>query len=340
MIAGFIHTIACPMKRERGNRVWYCEEINGFKFQESNTQYEREEGKNNMIRLKKINHFEYFAPSTLSEAVSLLAQYKERAKVFSGGTDLLVQMKQRKITPEYVIDLKNISELNKIEYKEGEGLRIGATITHGVLASSQLLPEKFSLLKEASLAVGSVQTRNRGTIVGNIATSSPSADTPPALLALEARLKLVSVSGERLVLIQDFFTAPFNNILQGAEFITEIQIPDLPPKSGGVYLWHSKITAEDETLVGVGVVLTVDNTEDKVCTHIRIGLGSVAPTPMRAEKAEDFLKGKRVDAGTIKQAAEIASNESLPRSRAEYRKEMVKVHVRRALTQALKRIEK
>ena len=292
-----------------------------------------------MIRLKKINNFEYFAPSTLSEAVSLLAQYKERAKVFSGGTDLLVQMKQRKLTPEYVIDLKNISELNNIDYKEGEGLRIGATVTHGILASSRLLPEKFSLLKEASLAVGSVQTRNRGTIVGNIATSSPSADTPPALLALEARLKLVSAAGERLLPIQNFFTAPFKNILQGAELITEIQIPDLPPNSRGVYLWHSKITAEDETLVGVGVVLTVNNMEEKICTHIRIGLGSVAPTPMRAEKAEDFLKGKRVDADIIKQAAEIASHESLPRSRAEYRKEMVKVHVRRALTQALKKIE-
>ena len=140
--------------------------------------------------------------------------------------------------------------------------------------------------------------------------------------------------------VSDFFTGPFKNILEDTEIITEILIPGLPENSGGVYLWHSKITEEDETLVGVGVVLTVDNLENKVCTNLRTGLGSVAPTPMRAVKAEDFLKGKLVDEETIKQAAEIAANESLPRSRAEYRKEMVKVQTKRALSQALKRIER
>jgi len=289
--------------------------------------------------LRKIKEFEYFAPSTLSDAISLLAQYNGNAKIFAGGTDLLIQMKQRKLTPEYLIDIKNISELNYIKYNEDEGLKIGALVTHSSLANSEIIQEKFNILAEASLAVGSVQTRNKGTIVGNICTSSPSADTPPALIALDARLKLISAKGERIVKIKDFFTDPFKNILKETELLTEIQVPNLPPNSGGAYLWLPKITAVDETLVGVGVVITVDDAEDNVCTDVRIALGSVAPTPMRAEMAENFLKGKRINDSIIKQAAEIASNETSPRSRAEYRKEMVKVYVKRALTQAVKRIE-
>ncbi len=289
--------------------------------------------------LRKINQFEYFAPSTLSEAISLLAEHKGKAKLFAGGTDVLVQMKQRKITPEYIVDIKKIPELNGIKYSPEGKLTIGALVTHGLLASSKNIPEKFHMLKEASLAVGSVQTRNRGTIAGNICTSSPAADTPPALLALDAGLKLVSSTGERVVKIKDFFISPFKNILKETEIITEILIPALPENSGGVYLWHSKITEEDETLVGVGIVLTIDNIKNKICTNLRIGLGSVAPTSMRAVKAEDFLKGKHIDENNIKETAEIASNESMPRSRAEYRKEMVKVQVGRALKQALKRIE-
>ncbi len=288
--------------------------------------------------LKKINKFEYFAPSTLSEALSLLAEHRGKAKVFSGGTDILVQMKQRKITPEYLIDIKNIPELNNICYTEGVGLRIGPLVTHSMIANSKDIPEKFRMLKEASLAVGSLQTRNRGTIAGNICTSSPAADTPPALLALDAKLKLVSSKGERMVNIEDVFTGPFKNIIDETEIITEIQIPDLAKNSGGIYLWHSKITEEDETLVGVGVVISVDNTDSMICTKARIGLGSVAPTPMRAKKAEEFLQGKKIDNDSILKAAEIASGESMPRSRAEYRREMVKVQTKRALSQALKRI--
>ena len=141
-----------------------------------------------------------------------------------------------------------------------------------------------------------------------------------------------------MVNIEDVFTGPFKNIIDETEIITEIQIPDLAKNSGGIYLWHSKITEEDETLVGVGVVISVDNTDSMICTKARIGLGSVAPTPMRAKKAEEFLQGKKIDNDSILKAAEIASGESMPRSRAEYRREMVKVQTKRALSQALKRI--
>ena len=155
--------------------------------------------------LRKIKEFEYFEPSTLSEAVSLLAQYRGKAKILAGGTDLLIQMKQRNLTPEYLIDIKNISELDYIKYDEEESLKIGALVTHSSIVNSTIIQEKFDLLIEASLAVGSVQTRNKGTVVGNICNASPSADTPPVLIALDSRLKLISTIGERIVKIKDFF---------------------------------------------------------------------------------------------------------------------------------------
>jgi len=288
--------------------------------------------------IKKIKEFKYFNPSTLSEAISLLAQYKGQAKILAGGTDLLTQMK-KDLTPKYVIDIKRISELNYIKYEEDEGLKIGALITHNSLVNSTVVQEKYSLLAEASLAVGSVQTRNKGTVIGNSCNASPSADTPPALIALDARLKLISIEGERIVKIQDFFTSPFKNILKETEIVAEIQIPKLPLHSGGTYLHLTKITAEDETLVGVGILIIVDDLIQKNCTMARIGLGSVAPTPIRAIKAEKFLLEKRIEDIICGQAAEIAANESLPRSRAEYRKEMVKVLVKRALDKSLKKIK-
>ncbi len=289
--------------------------------------------------LRKIKEFEYFEPSTLSEAISLLAQYRGKAKIFAGGTDLLIQMKQRDLTPEYLIDIKNIFELDYIKHNEDEGLKIGALVTHNSLAKSAVIQEKFSLLVEASLAVGSVQTRNRGTVVGNICNSSPSADTPPALIALDASFKLVSITGERIVKVEEFFRSPFKSVIKKTELLTEIRIPNLPVHSGGSYLWLPKITAVDESLVGVGVLIAVDDLIHKTCTMARIGLGSVAPTPIRAKNAEEVLKGKRIEDIICRQAAEVATNEASPRSRAEYRREMVKVFVKRALDRALKKIK-
>ncbi|MBE3115352.1 MAG: xanthine dehydrogenase family protein subunit M [Actinobacteria bacterium] len=289
--------------------------------------------------LRKIKDFEYFKPSTLSEAISLLAQHRGRAKILAGGTDLLIQMKQKNLTPEYLIDIKNISELDYIKHDEEESLKIGALVTHSSIVNSTIIQEKFDLLMEASLAVGSVQTRNKGTVVGNICNASPSADTPPVLIALDSRLKLISTIGERIVKIKDFFISPFKNILLENELVAEIQIPNLPVHNGGSYLWLPKITAVDETLVGVGVLIAVDDLIHKTCIMARIGLGSVAPTPIRAKMTEEFLKGKRVEDVIFRQAAEIAANEVSPRSRAEYRREMVKVLVKRALGKALGKIK-
>src|SRR4030042_3506030 len=282
-----------------------------------------------------IKDFEYFKPSALPEAISLLAQYKGRVKILAGGTDLLLQMKQNSLTPECLIDIKNISELDYIKHNEEEGLKIGALVTHNSLVNSTIIQEKFALLMEASQAIGSVQTRNKGTVVGNICNASPAADTPPALIALDARLKLISTIGERIVKVEDFFISPFKNILLENELVVEIQVPNLPLHHGGSYLWLPQRTAVDETLVGVGVLIAVDDLIHKTCIMARIGLGSVASTPIRAKMTEEFLKGKRAEEVIFRQAAEIAANEVSPRSRAEYRREMVKVLVERALVMAL-----
>jgi len=290
--------------------------------------------------LRKIKEFEYFKPSTLSEAMSLLAQYKGKAKILAGGTDLLIQMKQRNLTPEYLIDIKNISELDYIKHNENEGLKIGALVTHSSLVNSEVIQEKYDFLVEASLAVGSVQTRNKGTVVGNICNASPSADTIPSLLASDASLKLISSKGARIVKVEEFFVSPFKNILKETELVTEIQVPKLPSHSVGSYLWLPKITGVDETLVGVGVLIAVNDLIQRSCIMARIGLGSVAPTPIRAKNTEKFLKGKRIEDIICRQAAEVAANESSPRSRAEYRREMVKVFVKQALDRALKKFSK
>lgn len=286
--------------------------------------------------LTKLRDFNYLEPSTLPEALSLLHQYDGRAKILAGGTDLVIQMKQKKLTPEYVINLKKISGLDYIDYN-GQWLRIGPLVTHSMVASSPVIQKNFPMLADACLAVGAPQTRNRGTLAGNLCNASPSADTPPALIALGAKLKMESSEGERVMNVEDFFSGPFATALKNSEMLTEIKIPSLPARSGGAYLWVPKVTAVDETLVGVGVLLTLNS--DKRCTEARIGLGSVGPAPIRAHKTEEFLKGKRIEPKLFAEAGEVSASEVSPRSRGDYRREMIKVSVKRALGQALGKIE-
>ena len=280
--------------------------------------------------------FDYIKVNTVNEAINVLDKHKGKAKIFAGGTDLLVQMKQRSVGPELLVDIKGISDLCDIKWNN-QGLRIGPLATHTSIASSSIIQEKFGLLADASLAVSAVQIRNRGTIGGNICNASPSADTAPALLALDAKVNIVSTRGKRTVMIKDFFSKPFKTVLEEDELLTEIEIPNLPPHSGDSYLWLSKRTEVDETLVGVAVVMAID-VEGKFCTEVKIGLGSVAPTPIRGKKTEEFLNGKKIEDGLFAKAGQIASYESMPRSREEYRRKMVEHYVEQALNKALAKI--
>ena len=287
---------------------------------------------------RRLPRFEYLTPKTIAEALSLLSQYKERAKVIAGGTDAVPQLKRREIkVPQYIIDLKGIPGLDYIKYDEVGGLALGALATIHAVETSSIIQEKFSILFQAAQSMASPQVRNRGTIVGNICNAVPSADTATALLTLEARLRLISQQGERMINVEEFFTGPNRTVLAAEEILREIQIPGLPPHAKGIYLKLTPRRAMDLAIVGVAVVVIP---KDGLCNDIRIALGAVAPTPIRAKRAESILKGQKFDDKAIEKAAQTAAEESKPiddhRASAEYRREMVKILTRRAINQAIR----
>jgi CO/xanthine dehydrogenase FAD-binding subunit len=281
----------------------------------------------------RLPRFDYLAPETVGEACRLLAEYAGRAKVMAGGTDLLVSMKQQKVAPAYIVNIKAIPGLDYIRYRQEDGLRIGALATLQSVAASPVIREKFGLLGAAVDKIGTPQVRNMGTIGGNISNGGPSQDSLPGLLVLGARLKLVGLERERTVPVDEFLVGPFQTALEPTELLTEVQIPAPPPGSAGCYRWLSKLNEVDETLVGVAVLLMTDAAGD-VCREVRIGLGSVAPVPFRATKAEEVLRGRRMESETITLAAGAAAEAARPRSRAEYRRQMTRVLVERALADA------
>ncbi len=283
--------------------------------------------------VRKLRKFDYLKPKTVTEAVSLLRDYQGKARLLAGGTDLLVFMKLGTEHPKYVIDLKGIPALDRVSWASADGLRIGSLTTLQSVIRHSLVLDHFPILEQAAKAVGHPQVRSRATIAGNVCTASPSGDMAPSLLALEAQLKVTGQSGGRTVPVREVFSGPFKTVLAPTDVVTEIHIPALPRHSAGCYRWQPKITAIDETLVGAAAVITLAD-GGKAIKDVRIGLGSVAPTPMRALKAEEFLKGKQLTAKLFAEAADIAVAETRPRTRADYRREITRVLVEQALKEA------
>ena len=253
----------------------------------------------------------------------------------AGGTDLLVQMKQGKISPEAVVSLNRIPELNFIEL--GSEIRIGPLASLSRIAAHPSFSGRLAILREAALAVGDVQIRNAATLGGNIANASAAADMPPALLALGARVKLRKKGGERFVSLEEFCEGPFCTRLEPEEIIATILVPPIP-EGGGAYAWIPKRTAVDETLVGVGAWLACDP-EKGIRRSASLALGSVAPAPLRARKAEFFLRGKELSQENFHRVGEIAAEESSPRSRADYRRAVVSFLAEEALERAWRRAQ-
>ncbi|MDP2728338.1 MAG: xanthine dehydrogenase family protein subunit M [Dehalococcoidia bacterium] len=280
--------------------------------------------------------FEYLEAGTVKEAVSLLDRYGSEAQAIAGGTDLVVQMRYREMAPKYLVNLKVIPGLDYIVEDNG-GLRLGALTTIRSIETSPIIRERFSILAQAAHLLGSVQVRNLATIGGNLCHAAPSAETAAPLLALGAKAKIVGPAGERTVPLEEFFLGPGQTVLKGAEILTELQIPSPAPRSAGVYLKHSIRKAMDIAFIGTGAVVELAK-EDGVCQDIRIALGAVAPTPMRARRAEALLRGKKLEETLLREAGELASQECSPisdiRCSAEHRREIVKVFVRRATQQA------
>jgi carbon-monoxide dehydrogenase medium subunit len=280
--------------------------------------------------------FEYFEPATLADAVALLGRYNRQASILAGGTDLLVEIKEQLKQPDYVINIKKIPGLDCLNYDEDEGLRIGALVTVRRIETSPLVQAKYASLAQAARDLASIQVRCRATVAGNICRASPSADTLPPLIADGAVVKVFGLQGERVILLEEFFIGPGKTVMTQDEVLTEIAVPAPPLHTGKVYIKHGRRKAMELATVGVAVTLTLAG---DICQEIRIVLGAVAPTPLRARQAEAVLRGKRIDEAAISAAAQAAQAESRPisdvRSSAEYRREMVRVLTARAVRQAV-----
>jgi carbon-monoxide dehydrogenase medium subunit len=278
-----------------------------------------------------IRDFEYFSPQTLKEALTLLDEYGEECKVIAGGQSLLILMRQGLVMPEYLIDIKGISELNYIQSDAQAGLKIGALTTHRTIEKSPAMKNGFSVLAEMERRLASIQTRNWGTIGGNICHGDPTGDPASVLIALNATVSMASLKGERNMAIEDFTQDYFETALEPGELLTEIQVPTVPPHTGTSYTKFN-IIESDMATVGVAVSVTLDSGDD-VCKDVRIVLGACASIPMRARQAEGVLGGQQITDHLLKEAGQIASQEADPISdisaSEEYRRELVKVLVKR-----------
>ena len=281
--------------------------------------------------------FEYHAPSTLTEAVALLGRLAGVVSLLAGGTDLLVEVKGRGRCPDHLVDIKRIPDLAGLSWDPAAGLRIGALTTVRTVETSPFVAAHYAGLAAAARSLGSIQIRNRATVAGNICRASPSADTPPPLIADGAAVRIIGPLGERVVPLEEFFTGPGRSVLARDEILVEIAVPPPAPRTGKVYLKHGRRLAMELATVGVAVALTL--APDGETQEVRVVLGAVASTPIRARAAEALLRGRVVDASLIAEAAEAAEAEARPisdvRSSADYRREMVRVLTARALRQAL-----
>ena len=279
---------------------------------------------------------EYFAPKSVAEAISLLSRYGEKAKVVSGGSDFLMQLKRKVAEPECFVSLGGIPDLDFIAYDERDGLRIGSLTTLDRLTNSSVIRSKFAVLTQAAGMLGTPAIRNQATLGGNLCNAAPSADTAPPLLALAAKVKITGVDGERVVPIEDLFIGPGLTILRNNDILTEILVPNLEPHSGGAYLKEKRRQGADLAVVGVAALVVM---EGEILKDARIALGAVAPTPVRARKAEEILKGQRFSQRLAEEAGQSASDESNPiddlRGSADYRRNLVAVLTKRALAQAV-----
>lgn len=281
--------------------------------------------------------FEYLTPQTLEEAVALLGKYGGEAKVLSGGQSLIPLMKLRLASPGYLVDINRIPGLQYIKEVDGS-LRIGALTREADLEASDLVRSKYPLLFDTAGVIADPLVRNMATVCGNLAHGDPANDHPATMLALEAEVVAVGPKGQRKIPVASFFTGLFTTALAPDEVLTEIRIPAPPPRSGGAYLKMERKVGDFAT-AAVAAQVTLDS--GGVCQRVGIGLTNVGPTPIKAARAEGFLRGRRPDAAAIKQAAQLAAEASQPSSNlrgpAEYKRDLVRVLTARALTRALER---
>jgi aerobic carbon-monoxide dehydrogenase medium subunit len=284
--------------------------------------------------------FEYLRPETVPEAVAMLQEHGDEAKILSGGQSLIPMMKLRLARPGVLIDINRISGLSYVK-EEGGYLKIGGLTREAELEASPLVRSKYPILFDTAHVIADPQVRNMATVGGNLAHGDPANDHPATMVTLGAQVIATGPKGERVIPIEDFFMSLFATALQHEEILTEIRIPVPPARSGGAYFKLERKVGDFAT-AAVAAQLTLD--EKGVCQKVGIGLTNVGPTPVKARKAEEFLRGKKPDESNIAQAAQLASDESTPspdlRGPVDYKKGLVKELAKRALTRALGRAGK
>lgn len=286
--------------------------------------------------------FEYRTPKNIKEVYADLKKFGADSKLVAGGTALIIMMKQRLVHPTCLISLRSVRGLNRIAQSDG-GLRIGGLATHREVEISPLVRRKIPLLAETFRRVATIRVRNMATVGGGLAHADPNQDPPPTLIALGATIKAGSSAGARVIPAEEFFKDYYETVLKPDEVITEVFVPALPPNSGGAYLKFLPRTADDYATVSAAAVVTLDKAR-KTVQDVRIALGSVGTTPIRAREAEAVLRGQPLKAEALREAAEKAKLAVDPisdfRGSAGYKKEMAGVFVRRALEKALEALSK
>lgn len=286
--------------------------------------------------MKRTEPLEIYQPTSLQEASRLLKENGPGGRFLAGGTDLVIAMKEKGLVPKYVVDLKRIPGLTGIRENSDGSITIGALTTMREIEISPLIRRKFPFLAQSAAEVGSIQIRNRATVGGNMANATPSADVAPSLIALNATTTIVGVNGRRTIALEDFFRGPGQTNMTDDEILTEIMIPKTSPRLVGEYIKFSPREMMDLAYVGVAVACTLG--EQERCQGVRIVLGAVAPTPVRARRAEAAVEGQALTEALAEKVGEIAAEESKPitdvRSSADYRRAMVAAMTKRALLNA------
>jgi aerobic carbon-monoxide dehydrogenase medium subunit len=281
--------------------------------------------------------FEYFSPETVSEAIALLHEHGDGAKILSGGQSLIPMMKIRLARPEYIIDINRLADLQYVREEAGF-LKIGGLTREADLEASSLIRAKYPIILDTAASIADPQVRNMATVGGNLAHGDPANDHPATMMALGAEIIATGRGGERTIPVNDFFLSVFTTALEHGEILTEIRIPIPPSGSGGAYFKLERKVGDFAT-VGVAAQITVDNAG--ICRRAGIGLTNVGATPIRAARAEGFLVGKAMDQQQISQAAQLAAEEAQPssdlRGPAEYKVSMVRELTKRALVRACER---
>jgi len=284
--------------------------------------------------------FDYVAPKSAEEVITLLADKNGDARILSGGTDLLVQLREGRRKTKLVIDVKNIPKLTQITFGKQNGLTIGAAASCNTICNDANVSKHYPGLVDAVKLIGGVQIQNRASVGGNICNASPAADAIPTLIVHQAICNITGPNGSRTLPVEEFCIAPGKNALQAGELLTSINIPTPKDKSGASYLRFIPRNEMDIAVVGAGTSVVLDESGQKFVSA-RIALGAVAPTPLLASDAGAFLSGKAISRENVKEAARMAQAIAKPitdlRGTAEHRKHLVAVLVGRTLDKAIER---